>query len=107
MAVILALGPTLDRRVAGDRIRSGIALVAGRLLVAEFAVDYLDLRLFHRNDDKRDADRCTIDLAGAKIGMKILVRADARNVLPRTRVDRQLIDRRIPDVVRGKDRTAC
>ena len=99
--VVTASGTALDRSVARDRMDRG-RLLAHLPLVTEIAKVNRNLRLVHGNDHERNADRCAVVFAGAEIGVQVLARPDARDVLLRARVERQLVDRRVPNVVGRK-----
>ena len=90
-----------DRHTGRDRVRALVALVG---------VVERHLRLRRRlavHDDVRDADPRAVPEARAEVGVHGAADADRRDHRCRVGGDRQLVDRRVPDARRRKDRAAA
>ena len=99
VAVAVAVRAAFDGRIRGDGIGAGIALV----VVGE-ADSHFGLIPGHRH--KGDADGAALPQARAEVGMQTGVAADGSDKRGRVRVDGQVIDGGVPDVVRGEEITA-
>ena len=97
VAVAVALGSALDRDIFGDRVGARVALVR----VVERHCDAWRVAVDHR---VRDADRPAVPEPRSEVGLQRSRIADRSDIRARPRVDRELRDVRVPDVVVGEQR---
>src|ERR1019366_7720655 len=96
IAILGGVGAAFNVGVGRDGISAGIALVG----VVERDFGGLNVRVGEGEGDST-ARVC------AEVGVQAHIGADAGDVRLRRRIERELVDGDVPDVVRGEDGAAC
>jgi hypothetical protein len=99
MTIAIRIRPSLDQGIRGNGIGTGIRFI----LIIE---GYRDLRLGAGYDGIRNPDGTSPVKAGAEVWMNPFGCSDGIDISGGVGVDRQVVDGRVPNIIRRKNGTA-